>query len=119
GVLAAVYVQAGQLPAFDGLLRAVKPVVVVIVLQALVGLSRTALRSVPLALLALLAAVAVSLGAGEVGVLIGIGVLHAALGRRAATTATAACLAILLTTAAAAAGAAVPLPSLFAYFLKA
>src|SRR5262245_29364924 len=79
GLIAAFYVQAGQLPAFEGLLRAVKPVVVVIVLQALVGLSRAALRSPAAVVLAALAALAASAGLNELGVLIGIGVLHALL----------------------------------------
>src|SRR5512144_2964291 len=43
GALSWAYVRFGQLPAADGLLRGVKPVVVVVVLQALVRFGRTAL----------------------------------------------------------------------------
>lgn len=45
GVLAWGYVRFGQVPAAGGLLRGVKPVVVAIVFQALVGFGRTALRT--------------------------------------------------------------------------
>ena len=45
GVIAAVYVEAGTLPALEGVLRAVKPVALVVVLQALVGLARGAFTS--------------------------------------------------------------------------
>lgn len=122
GLLAALYVQAGQLPAFEGILRAVKPVVVIIVLQALLGLSRSALRSIPLVLLALLTAAAAAAGLSEIGVLLGAGVLHAAFGRRAVSVVAAALLTIPLRVMAAAAAATVALPSLpslFIYFLKA
>ena len=125
GLLAALYVQAGQLPAFEGILRAVKPVVVVIVLQALLGLSRSALRSIRLVLLALLTAAAAAAGLSEIGVLLGAGVLHAAFGRRAVPVVTAALLSIPLRMMAAAAAVTVALTSLpslrslFTYFLKA
>ena len=118
GVLAALYVQVGQLPSFEGILRALKPVVVVIVLQAFIGLSRTALRSVPLVLLTVVAAVAAAAGLSEVAVLLGAGVIHMAIGRRAIPVATVVLLAIPLGLIAASTGATVPLPSLFGYFLK-
>jgi chromate transporter len=45
GALAWAYVRFGRLPAAEALLRGVKPVVVAVVAQALVGFGRTALRS--------------------------------------------------------------------------
>lgn len=103
--VAVVYVRAGQLPAFDGILRAVKPVVVVVVLQALVGLARTALSSVRLAVLACVAAAAAALGLNEIAVLLGAGVANVVLG--------------LLKRAQGTMAMVVAPPSLFAYFLKA
>ena len=126
GVLAAVYSEAGRLPAFDGVLRAVKPVVVVVVLQALIGLSRTALRSTRTVIVSLASLAAVALGASEIFVLLGAGVLSAAGGRSwrpAATVAVCIAAGATATVAAAATAAgisvAVALPSLFAYFVKA
>jgi chromate transporter len=56
GLLAWVYVRFGRLPAAEGLLYAVKPVVIAIILQALWSFSRTALRKRWLALVGLAAA---------------------------------------------------------------
>ncbi|HKC52275.1 MAG TPA: chromate efflux transporter [Myxococcota bacterium] len=63
------YVRFGALPAFAGFLYGVKPVVIVIVAQALWRLGRTAIRSVWLGALALAAAAANAFGADEIGVL--------------------------------------------------
>jgi chromate transporter len=63
------YVRFGALPALAGFLYGVKPVVIAVVAQALVRLGRTALRSKYLAGLALAAAAANALGAGEIAVL--------------------------------------------------
>lgn len=79
--VAALYVRAGDLPALEGILRAVKPVALVVVLQALVGLARTALSSVRLLVLACLAAVAAAFGLNEIAVLLGAGVLNLLLAR--------------------------------------
>ncbi len=123
GVLAVVYVRAGELPALEGVLRAVKPVALVVVLHALVGLSRTAVRSIPLVLLAAIAALAALAGLAEIQVLLGAGILHAAIGRRWTVAAVAVVLAApfspVAAQAAAATAATVGLPSLFGYFLKA
>lgn len=67
--IAWAYVRYGTLPAADGLLRGVKPVVVAIVLQALVGFGRTAIRSAPLAVVAAAAVIAVLAGVNELAVL--------------------------------------------------
>ena len=79
GVLAWAYVAFGRLPAAAGLLAGVKPVVVAVVLQALVGFGRTAVRTVPLALVALLAAAAEVAGVHELAVLAAAGAVTAAL----------------------------------------
>jgi chromate transporter len=63
------YVKLGRLPAVEGLLRGVKPVVVAIVLQALVGFGRVAVRTVPLAAVGAAAVLAVALGVNELAVL--------------------------------------------------
>ncbi len=67
--IAWAYVRFGSLPAADGLLYGVKPVVIAVVLQALWGLGRTAIKSRGLAVLAVLAAAASALGADELTVL--------------------------------------------------
>ena len=69
--LAWVYVRFGSLPALTGVLAAVAPVVVVIVAQALLRLGRTAVKSRWLAAVAVLATVAVAVGAHELVVLAG------------------------------------------------
>jgi chromate transporter len=76
--IAWAYVSFGRLPASEGLLRGVKPVVVAVVLQALVGFGRTAIRSAPLAVIAAAAAVAALLGVNELLVLAAAGLLVAA-----------------------------------------
>lgn len=121
GALAAAYVAAGALPAFDEVLRAVKPVALVVVLQALVGLARTALASWRTSAVAVLAVAAVVAGAPEVVVLVGAGVLLLAGGW--AGTAGLGGLALLLPSALSAAplwaaGAVPAAPALFAYFAK-
>ena len=100
-LLAALYVDAGSLPAMEGVLRAVKPVVVVVVLIALAGLARSAIRSVPLGVRAAAAAAAAAAGTSEVAVLLGAGAVSLAARRRPA-----------------AAMSVVLLPELFVYFVK-
>jgi len=56
GVLAWMYVHYGRLPAAEGLLYAVKPVVIAIILQALWSFSRTAVRNRWLAFVGLITA---------------------------------------------------------------
>lgn len=75
GGIAWVYVRYGTLPAAAGLLYGVKPVVMAIVVQALWRLGRTAVKSVPLAVLGLAAVVASAAGVHELLVLAGTGVL--------------------------------------------
>jgi chromate transporter len=120
GALAAAYVAAGSLPAFDAVLHAVKPVALVVVLQALVGLARTALASWRSRAVAVLAAAAVTAGAPEAAVLVGAGMLLA--GVRTGRAGAAGLFVLPSTLAAGSIGptaAAQAAPALFAYFVKA
>lgn len=125
GVLAALYVGFGSLPAIEGILRTVKPVVVIVVLQALVGLSKTALRVPRTAVVAGLAAVAVWLGVNEALVLVAAGLVSLAVTRGWPQASSAAWLVgvcgIGLVASGGSAGviSGVPLPALFAYFVRA
>jgi chromate transporter len=79
--IAWAYVRFGWLPAAQGVLYGVKPIVIAVVLQALWRLGRSAVKDARLAALGLMATVAVALGVHELLVLAGAGVL-AVLGRR-------------------------------------
>jgi chromate transporter len=70
GGLAALYVGAGELPVTRGVIAAIQPVVVVMVLQAVVPLGREALRSLRLFLIAAAALVAALAGLPEIYVLV-------------------------------------------------
>jgi chromate transporter len=115
--LAAVYVRAGELPVARGVLAAVQPVVVVIVLQALVPLARSAITSIPLLFFAVAVALLGVAGVPEIRLLIGAGVAHLIVGRSAA-------LVVLFaglggsTLLAAAPSAAASLTDLAGYFLR-
>ena len=67
--IAWAYVRFGTLPAAAGLLYGVKPVVIAVVLQALWGLGRTALKTWWLAALGIAAVLATALGVDELLVL--------------------------------------------------
>ena len=69
------YVRFGHRPQAAGVLYGVEPVVVAIIAQALWALGRTALRTRPLAVLALLAAVLDAAGVNALAVLLGAGAL--------------------------------------------
>ena len=71
------YTRYGALPAAEGLLGGVKPVIIAIVLQALWGLGRTATRTRLLAAVGLLALAAVAAGLHELAVIFGAGALVA------------------------------------------
>ena len=88
-LIAWIYVRFGQLPASLALLAGVKPVVVVIVAQALWRLGRSAIKSVALAVLAAGAVVAILLRANELLVLLGaaaVAMIVRATGGRAHST---------------------------------
>jgi chromate transporter len=74
---AGAYVRFGTLPAAEGLLRGVKPVIIAIVLQALWGLGRIATRTRLLAGLGLLSLAAAAAGVHELAVIFGAGLLAA------------------------------------------
>ena len=123
GVLAAVYVRAGSLPAFEGVLRAVKPVALVVVLQALVGLARGALGSWRPVVVAALAVAGVLAGVPEVVVLLGAGVILLA-GSRGVVAGVTGLALLAPAVAGAAISATLPLPDLhlpelFGYFVRA
>jgi len=67
------YVRFGALPAAAGILYGVKPVVIAVVVQALLGLGRAALKTRGLIVLAVAATVAVIAGVNELAVLFGAG----------------------------------------------
>ena len=56
-LIAAAYVRFGALPQAEGILRAIKPAVIAIIIQALLSLAKTALKTKTLALIALVSAV--------------------------------------------------------------
>jgi chromate transporter len=56
GALAWAYVQFGKLPALAGILYGIKPVVIAIIVQALWGLSRTAIKTTLLAVVGIVSA---------------------------------------------------------------
>jgi chromate transport protein ChrA len=71
------YARHGTLPAAEGLLRGVKPVIIAIVLQALWGLGRTATRTRLLAALGFFSFAAAAAGVHELAVIFGAGLLAA------------------------------------------
>ena len=76
--LAWAYVHFGTRPQAEALLYGVKPVIIAVVVQALWGLTRTAVKSKLLAALAVLAVLASAAGANEVAVLLAAGAAAAA-----------------------------------------
>jgi chromate transporter len=77
-VIAWAYVRFGSLPKVEGVLLAIKPAVVAIVIQALGKLGRTALRTALLAVVAVLAAGLSFLGVSPLLVLVFAGLVSAA-----------------------------------------
>jgi chromate transporter len=116
--LASVYQRAGQLPVVRGIAEAVQPVVVVLVLQALPPLGRSAIRTVPIAMLAVAVALMAAVGIPEIRILLLAGVAHAIVGRTTAAALAGVLLAAPAALAAAAAAAAVAPVDVAAYFLR-
>jgi chromate transporter len=77
-VIAWAYVRFGSLPKAEGILSAIKPAVVAIVIQALGKLGRTGVRTILLVVIALLAGVLSLMGVGPVLVLVFAGLVSAA-----------------------------------------
>ncbi len=71
--LASAYVRYGRLPEAEGLLYGVKPVIIAVVLQALWGLGRSALKNRGLVVAGLAALALSAAGVHELAVLFGIG----------------------------------------------
>ena len=77
-VIAWAYVRFGSLPKVEGILAAIKPAVVAIVIQALGKMARTGVRTLPLALIAATAAGLSLFGVSPIWVLVVSGLLSAA-----------------------------------------
>ena len=75
--IAWAYVRFGSLPASVGILYGVKPVVIAVVLQALLGLGRTALKTRGLIAVGVAAVIATALGVNELIVLAASGLIMA------------------------------------------
>jgi chromate transporter len=75
--IAWAYVRYGRLPQVSGVLYGVKPVIIAVLLQAVVGLSRSAVKTRVLALIGLLAALLAFLNVGALIVLVGAGTILA------------------------------------------
>lgn len=118
GVLAALYQRGGELPVVRGVANAVQPVVIVLVLQALLPLGRGAIRSMPMAMVAVAVAIMAALGIPEIRILIFAGVAHMIVGRTAAPPVAAILFLATTTLAAASAAPAVSIGDLAAYFLR-
>jgi len=79
GVIAWAYVRFGHLPALQGILYGIKPVVIAIVVQALWRLGRTAVKTPLLAAVGIGAAILSAVSATPVAVLFGAGLIVAAI----------------------------------------
>ena len=126
-VIAWMYVRFGTMPQAVGLLYGIKPVIIAVVLQALWGLGRTAIKSRLLAVIAIVALAASMLEVNDMIVLIGGGIVMLAIrafedraAARAALAAIPTVTAGAKTAATAAAMVALPfsLTTLFLFFLK-
>jgi chromate transporter len=115
GFLAWIYVRYGSLPGVTGVLRGVKPVVIALVLQALVRLARTALKTRYLTLISLICVALALIPLNPLAVLC-IGGVLSAIGRDAAPPAPA--LATLTFRSAAISAAQLGIASIFGAFLK-
>ncbi len=132
GVIAWAYVRFGSLPQAEGVLYGVKPVIIAVVVQALWGLGRTAVKNTWLALVGLAGTGLNLFGTNELAVLFGSGMVVAAcramtVRRKKATTSQPPLLAIvpgvpLLSTAGIAGAAAATVPftlwTMLLFFLK-
>jgi len=125
GMIAAIYVRFGSLPQVAGILYAIKPAVIAIILQALWGLARTATKSKTLAAIGVISIVLSALGIAPLIVLAAAGIASGAvvsIGQRERgalfTVPSSGRLALLLGAPAAVAIVPVSLLRLFLSFLK-
>jgi chromate transporter len=114
GTLAALYVRYGTTPEATWVLYGIKPVIIAIVVQALWGLGRTALRTPLLAVIAASALALYLMGINELAVLAAAAIAAFVLLRKAAFTAAA----LLAVPATAAAAVPFQLMKMFLLFLK-
>ncbi len=117
------YARWGSLPETTALLYGVKPVIIAVVVQALWGLARTAIKTWQLGVLCALAVAASTLGVNELLVLLAAGVVALtakSIATRGARAAAAFAPMVQIAPAAVAMGAAAPfgLGPLFLFFLK-
>jgi chromate transporter len=117
------YARYGALPAVEGPLRGVKPVIIAVVVQALWSLGRTAARTRQLAAVGLLSLAAAAAGVHELVAIFGAGLLAALLawarsGARAPGVSGLASVPLGAAALATSASAPFSLPSLFLVFLK-
>lgn len=121
GAIAWAYVSYGTLPLATQLLYGVKPVVIAVVLQALIRLARSAVKTKFLALIGLIAVVLSFLGVNELVVLFASGVIVAIrqwLSHQQPPTALLAATPIVMALAAKTTPVSFSLWSLFLFFLK-
>jgi len=117
--LAWAYVRFGAVPQVSGVLFGIKPVVVALVAQAVWNLGKTALRSVPLAALAVVVIFLAALGAHAILLLLGAGFLCLAIREgKAVASRRAAMGAWLATGGTVSAATALGVFPVFFYFLK-
>jgi chromate transporter len=114
GALAAIYVRYGTTPEGGWVLYGIKPVIIAIVVQALWGLGRSALRTPPVSLIAAAAFVLYLFGINELVLLAAGGIVALVLLRGMVVIA----VALLGGASAAAAGAPFQLLKMFLLFLK-
>ena len=116
--LAWAYQAYGSVPQVAGLLVGIKPVVVALIVQAVWNLARTALKNVPLAILAVAVVALAAFGVPVLALLIGAGILWIVVreGRRLATSQQRPALALGMLAPLAANS--IGLIPLFLYFLK-
>jgi chromate transporter len=115
GCLAALYVRAGHLGPARGILAAVQPVVLVVILDALVPLARSAVTSRSTLVIAAAAVAMAAAGVSELVALLVGGLLHLVTPRRWQAAALAGAAAVTLN----AAGPAMPTAAdVFAYFVQ-
>jgi chromate transporter len=121
--LAWAYVRFGSLPEVTGVMYGVKPIVIALIVQAVFKLAKTAVKSVSLAAVGALAALATALGVDQLAVLAGGGLLTGIIywlrsGKRSPSVATFFTGGTALTGALAGTSAPFSLTALFLVFLK-
>jgi len=118
GALAWAYMRFGALPQVAGLLFGIKPVVMALIAQAVWNLGKTALRNVPLAMLALAVILLAMAGVPAMWLLIAAGLLWMALREGERLVGNRAVLGAWIGLGSGSAGGALSVLPVFLYFLK-